>query len=84
MSQVPGFFNIIENLHLQFHLGNTLERRAMNPFSSRLHTFGGIGCSFVCICIWANFDEDDPLPFTAAHLLQLPDLIWNTISPSQD
>lgn len=32
----------------------------------------------------ANFDEDDPLPFTAAHLLQLPDLFWNTISPGQD
>ena len=29
----------------------------------------------------ANWNEDDPLPFTAAHLLQLPDLIRNTISP---
>lgn len=32
----------------------------------------------------ANWDEDDPLPFTAAHLLQLPDLIRNTISPEQN
>ena len=31
----------------------------------------------------ANWDDDDPLPFTAAHLLQLPDLIRNTISPPQ-
>ena len=29
----------------------------------------------------ADWDEDDPLPFTAAHLLQLPNLIRNTISP---
>ena len=46
-------------MRLQLHLGNTFERRAMNPFSSRLHTFGGIGCSFVCICICATFDEDE-------------------------
>ena len=32
----------------------------------------------------ANWDEDDPLPFTAAHLLQLPDLILNTISPEKN
>ena len=31
----------------------------------------------------ANWDDDDPLPYTAAHLLQLPDLIRNTISPAQ-
>ena len=31
----------------------------------------------------ANWDGDDPLPFTAAHLLQLPDLIWGTLSPGQ-
>ena len=29
----------------------------------------------------ADWDDDDPLPFTAAHLLQLPNLIRNTISP---
>jgi len=32
----------------------------------------------------ANWDGDDPLPFTVDHLLQLPDLIWNTLFPSKE
>ena len=32
----------------------------------------------------ANWDGDDPLPFTVDHLLQLPDLIWNTLFPPKE